>query len=164
MSARSEGGRGRQEWNDWIDRARGTDLLTIAESLGASLKKVAANEFGGPCPLCGGHDRFCVNIKKQLWNCRGCGKGGDAIALVRHVDSVTFAQAIGTLAGKIWTPTTALAKPAAAKGDTDDERRQHQKASWLWGQRSPPAGTIAETYLRQGQDATAGVSRPRWAS
>jgi Toprim domain len=27
-------------------------------------------------------------------------------------------------------------------------KRQHEKASWLWSQRRPIAGTIAETYLR----------------
>ena len=35
----------------------------------------------GPCPNCGGHDRFAINIRKQVWNCRGCHKGGDRIAL-----------------------------------------------------------------------------------
>jgi hypothetical protein len=28
------------------------------------------------------------------------------------------------------------------------QKRQHEKASWLWSQRRPIAGTIAETYLR----------------
>jgi len=36
-----------------------------------------------------------------------------------------------------------------AKGDPEYERRQHEKAAWLWGQRRPPEGSIAETYLRQ---------------
>lgn len=34
-------------------------------------------------------------------------------------------------------------------GDDDRERRQHEKARWLWGQRRPLAGTIAERYLRE---------------
>jgi hypothetical protein len=67
---------------------------------------------------------------------------------VRHVDGVTFAQAIETLASKTWTPTTALAKRAAAKSDPEYERRQRAKARWLWGQRCPPADTIVETYVR----------------
>jgi len=52
----------------------------------------------GPCPRCGGTDRFSINIKKQVFNCRGF-EGGDVIALVRHIDGVSFAEAITYLAG-----------------------------------------------------------------
>jgi putative DNA primase/helicase len=58
------------------------------------------NERSGPCPACGGEDRFSINIKKQLWNCRGCQTGGDVIALVRHLDGVGFEDALKTLAGR----------------------------------------------------------------
>jgi hypothetical protein len=34
------------------------------------------------------------------------------------------------------------------KGSSEYERRQHEKAAWLWSQRRPIAGTIAERYLR----------------
>ena len=34
------------------------------------------------------------------------------------------------------------------KGTAEHERRQHDKAAWLWGRRRPISGTIAETYLR----------------
>jgi Toprim domain/CHC2 zinc finger len=54
-------------------------------------------ERSGPCPVCGGRDRFSINIKKQVWNCRGCGRGGDAIDLVRHLDGVDFRTASGML-------------------------------------------------------------------
>jgi hypothetical protein len=36
--------------------------------------------------------------------------------------------------------------PSRLKND-DHERRQHQKATWLWSQRQPIKGTIAEKYL-----------------
>jgi hypothetical protein len=54
----------------------------------------------GPCPTCGGHDRFGVNTKKQLWNCRGCGKGGDVIALIQFIDDCDFREAIECLTGE----------------------------------------------------------------
>jgi hypothetical protein len=53
----------------------------------------------GPCPVCGGDDRFSINIKKQVWNCRGCSTGGDVIALVQHIDGSDFKGAVETLAG-----------------------------------------------------------------
>ena len=28
-------------------------------------------EFAGPCPHCGGTDRFSINTKDQVFNCRG---------------------------------------------------------------------------------------------
>jgi phage/plasmid primase-like uncharacterized protein len=43
----------------------------------------------GPCPVCGGTDRFSINTRKQVFNCRGFG-GGDVIAMVQHLDGCTF--------------------------------------------------------------------------
>ena len=57
-------------------------------------------ERAGPCPHCGGTDRFSINTKKQVWNCRGCAKGGDVIALVRHVDGIGFAETVEKLSGE----------------------------------------------------------------
>jgi CHC2 zinc finger/Toprim domain len=47
----------------------------------------------GPCPVCGGRDRFSINVKKQLFNCRGCGRGGDVLDLIQHLDGVDFVTA-----------------------------------------------------------------------
>jgi hypothetical protein len=52
---------------DGIERAREADILSVAQRLGARLKK-AGGEWVGPCTRCGGRDRFSVNTKKQLWN------------------------------------------------------------------------------------------------
>jgi hypothetical protein len=58
----------------------------------------------GPCPVCGGDDRFSINIKKQVWNCRGCSTGGDVIALVEHLDGCGFMEAVATLIGQPQAP------------------------------------------------------------
>jgi hypothetical protein len=56
---------------------------------------------------------------------------------------------------------------AVAKGDPEYDRRQHEKAQWLWHQRKPISGTIAERYLRQARGyggplpATLGFLAPR---
>jgi hypothetical protein len=57
-------------------------------------------ERSGPCPVCGGTDRFSINVRKQLWNCRGCQCGGDIITLVRHLDGLDFGEAVRLLAGE----------------------------------------------------------------
>jgi hypothetical protein len=49
--------------------------------------------------VCGGVDRYSFNVNKQLWNCRGCAKGGSVIDLVKHLDGVDFITACTTLAG-----------------------------------------------------------------
>src|SRR5262245_30310544 len=36
--------------------------------------------------------------------------------------------------------------PEPIKGSSDYERRQHDKARWLWSRRRPLLGSIAETY------------------
>src|SRR3984885_16248986 len=132
-----------------VEQAREADILALAERLGSKLKRAGATEYVGPCPVCGGKNRFGVNIKKQVWNCRGCGKGGDAIGLAQHAGGVTFAEAVAALSGE----TRASFKPSPRKRDPGaedgDVRRRREAGRWLWAQRKPLAGSIAETYLRK---------------
>jgi DNA primase len=71
-----------------LARARGVPIETEIERQGIKLRGRIAR--CGPCPRCGGTDRFGVNTKKVLWNCRGCGVGGDVIEFVEHLDQVSF--------------------------------------------------------------------------
>jgi phage/plasmid primase-like uncharacterized protein len=89
---------------DLIERARDADLLATAQALGARLKRVTRTELAGPCPVCNGTDRFSVNVKQQVWHCRGCAKGGGAISLVSHVRELNFRQAVAFLTGENTTP------------------------------------------------------------
>ena len=92
-----------------IDRARESHILEVALRCGAMLKRIAAHEWAGPCPVCGGRDRFAVNTRKQLFNCRGCGARGDAIAFVMHLEGCAFSEAIERLAGR---PIEARPRPS----------------------------------------------------
>jgi hypothetical protein len=76
--------------------------VRIESEIGRRNIKLSAGtvERCGPCPVCGGTDRFSINVKKQVFNCRGCGKGGDVIALVEFLDRCDFPTAVETLAGK----------------------------------------------------------------
>ena len=102
----------------------------------------------GPCPVCGGHDRFAINIRKQVFLCRVCDVAGDVIKLVQHIDACTFAQAIEILTGEEARPQ---ARPPAAPKKrciAEYESEQRRKARWLWAQCQPITGSIAERYLR----------------
>lgn len=81
-----------------IDRAKATRIEIEIERRGIKLSGTTERE--GPCPKCGGRDRFSINTEKQVWNCRGCDKGGDVIGLVQHLDGCSFAEAVEKLAGK----------------------------------------------------------------
>jgi hypothetical protein len=69
------------------------------------LKKVG-DEFIGPCPNCGGKDRFGINPHKLgkngkpgLFLCRQCKEGGDAIDLERFLSGTKFRDAVKDLSG-----------------------------------------------------------------
>ena len=141
---------------DYIARARSVPIVDVLAPRGHNLRR-CGGELVGPCPVCGGRDRFAVNLKKAVWNCRGCGKGGDVIELVRHLDGCGFNHAIEQLTGERsaavssgpHNKVTDHLKQKAKAEDAERQREQHRKAAWFWSQRQPIKGTIAERYLRQ---------------
>jgi hypothetical protein len=85
---------------EWIDKARDFALEDEIARRGIKLRRVTAIEFAGPCPQCGGDDRFSINTREQLFNCRGCGgKGRGVIDLVMFIDGIKFNDACEKLAG-----------------------------------------------------------------
>jgi putative DNA primase/helicase len=128
-----------------VARARAVPIETEIERRGIKLRGRA--DRCGPCPKCGGDDRFSINVAKRLFNCRGCGVGGDVITLVQHIDGVNFITACETLEGTRARPEWIFEQtPTAAEHDY--VREQRRKAAWLWSQRRPIVGTLAERYLR----------------
>ncbi len=87
-----------EAWNNFWEQARNADILAVAQSLSAKLKKYGS-EFIGPCPACGGVDRFSVNTRKGIFNCRGFG-GGDVIAMVAPAKSCTAIEAGERITGE----------------------------------------------------------------
>lgn len=82
-----------------IERARTVPIDGVIAERGIKLKRVGG-ELIGACPKCGGVDRFAINPKKGVFNCRQCEKGGDVIALVEHLDDIDFVAAVRLLAGE----------------------------------------------------------------
>lgn len=85
---------------DLVALTKNLDLLAVV-GRSASLRKVAANEYAGPCPKCGGTDRFHLHTGKG-WFCRRCtgaDKWHDAIDFRRWMYGETFARAVQALTG-----------------------------------------------------------------
>lgn len=67
-------------------------------------------ELCGPCPVCGGKDRFWV--RRDAWGCRGCGTGGDAIKYIEWLHKVNFKEATEMLGADSVPATTVKRQPA----------------------------------------------------
>jgi hypothetical protein len=118
----------------------------IARRGGLGLKRMGA-ELIGACPVCGGRDRFSINIKKQIWNCRGCAKGGDVVDLVQHLDGVDFKAAVQTLGGDETRPIAPVKPTVHQEKESDQEKTE--RALRIWDDASEVNGTLAEQYLRR---------------
>jgi hypothetical protein len=73
---------GQGVWTEWVERGINADILPVVQRYGARLKKSGTSEYEGPCPNCGGTDRFSVNIKKRICNCRKCDLKGSVVDFV----------------------------------------------------------------------------------
>jgi phage/plasmid primase-like uncharacterized protein len=131
---------------DLIERARAVDILPVAQRYGAKLKRIGT-EYVGPCPVCGGTDRFAINVIKQVFNCRGCAAAGDVIKLVEHITGGTFVDAIEKLTGETTeqeVDNVNLHKRAPQQPSTNNNAAL---AGRIWPASVSIAGTVAEHYL-----------------
>lgn len=67
--------------------------------------------LNGPCPVCGGDDRFYIFPDWQACGCRKCDKTWDAIGLVAAVEKISFGEAKRLLQGEGIVPRGPMAKP-----------------------------------------------------
>lgn len=108
------------------------DLLSLLFPAGQSKPK-GSGEWAGPCPLCGGIDRCCAWPERGRWWCRQCGKGGDAVDLLRLRDGLDYKSACAALgiapAPKGGKPSSPARRQRAVsgvrhKGDTGATKRK----------------------------------------
>jgi phage/plasmid primase-like uncharacterized protein len=124
-------------------------VLSIAEQR-SQLRKVAAAEWAGPCPKCGGEDRF--HASEDWFFCRQChGKRGDVIELVQWLGmAADFREAADLLAG---APLPAPSAKRQAAKERQAERPAWQQAKAEQVQRSAherlfaAAGEPGQQYL-----------------
>jgi CHC2 zinc finger len=140
---------------DWIAQARTVRIEDEIARRGLKLNGRGPERYG-PCPKCGGTDRFAINTSKQVWNCRGCQRGGDVISLVQHLDGCTFDAAAATLSrqdptgcgiGKNAAPDlpNRVLKPHRRSCCKSVERAREALA--IWSAAREPQDTPAWKYL-----------------
>lgn len=151
-------------FDDWKLRASQCDIVIAAERLGAKLKRVG-RELAGPCPVCGGRDRFAVNPSKRIFICRGAA-GGDVIGMTMHLCGLDFIGACEQLTGEPAPKGMSRTTDAQAKAEIERrreqaarERNQREKeeqadrekkavsAGHIWESTAPLAETAGEAYL-----------------
>lgn len=108
-------------------------------------------EYAGPCPFCGGRDRFRVwpSADRPGWWCRGCRRSGDAASFLQQRHGISYRDACRRLGV---APGTRSARPAALVADASPPNPK-----WQWRGRMfvglahecllSPAGQEAREYL-----------------
>jgi putative DNA primase/helicase len=148
----------------WKEKAEESPLLTVAQMFGAKLKR-HGTEWTGPCPYCGGKDRFSINAAKSKWHCRGFGGGRSPITLAAHIGNLPWKAAAEQLAGPCPSgPARPLsdaeqaerakrlqqsqaAQRAREAQQMQQEENSREAAKRIWDASKPIDGTLAQTYL-----------------
>ncbi|OJH46157.1 primase-helicase zinc-binding domain-containing protein [Paracoccus sp. SM22M-07] len=147
-------------------------MLDLVDRLAIGGLKRAGGELVGPCPGCGGTDRFSINTQKGVMFCRRCDAKGDQIALVQLVMGMEFPAALEWLVGARQELTPAQRAEQARKAAEHrrareaDAARHRQDAIALarkiWSAARPADGTLVADYLdRRGIRQRPGAQLPR---
>jgi DNA primase len=118
-------------------------ILDLIESDNGILKKAATTsggEYCGPCPFCGGNDRFRVWPESGRYWCRGCNKQGDAIQYLRDKRGLSFQDACSFLGRD---PGQHKDKPAA----TTWTQKESKAPAALWQNKAKSFLDGAINYL-----------------
>ena len=142
-----------------LEEAKAMPIEGIVGLLDIPNLKRAGNELTGPCPVCGGVDRFSISPRKNLFNCRQCG-GGDGIKLVELVQGCDFKSALSFLCGEAPAAISPeeqrrrARRAEEARRKSEAEARRYREAAiraakHIWSEAA--AGTLAHVsyYLKK---------------
>jgi CHC2-type zinc finger protein len=130
----------------WVQRARAVHINAVLRQRNIQLAG-HGGKLAGPCPVCGGTDRFAVHLGKQLFSCRSCGgKGHGAVSFVMFADGLDFIEAVERINN--------MPPPASEKTQTlivpiHDDEQTTSSALRLWREAGPIEGTVGIHYLER---------------
>lgn len=128
-------------------------VAEVLDRIGVTGLRAAGAERVGPCPLCGGRDRFGIHMRRALFQCRKCGiKGGDQVALVQAVLGLSFPDALKWLCGDAPAhidPEELARRRARARAE---EKRREEYEAKARRHAIEDAGRIWRGALRVGPD------------
>lgn len=142
-----------------LEEAKVMSVDTVLSMLGISNLHRTGAERVGPCPLCGGRDRFGINATSRAYQCRKCGiKGGDLVQLVRDIHGTGFKDALAFLCGEAVGQIDPVELQrrrdrAAAEAKRQDEyaermRQRHiADARRIWDEGKPAQGSPIHAYF-----------------
>ena len=124
-----------------------------------NLKKVASThggEWAGPCPACGGNDRFRVwpntNQGKGSYWCRSCDKSGDNIQFLIEFEGMDFKAACEYLDIEFTTKHRMDRQPQAASQKQPFQPATHQSPAELWQEKAEKFIAWAQLELGKNPD------------
>ena len=115
------------EFKAWVERAKAGSFETAMAICGFRPAKGFENakDRSGPCPNCGGRDRFSVLMTARKFNCRKCeAKGLNAVSLAMVGDRISFLDACRELTGE--DPPRADCRESAEEKAERERRRAAQ--------------------------------------
>lgn len=130
-----------------------TDLAQIYREHGFTAKLKTSEELCGPCPWCGGKDRFTIFLDQgkdslgRFW-CRQCGKKGDTIQFLRDIDGLSFNEAKAQLGYNTmsYAHSMAMAKIEATR---PFEGQETSPPGDIWQQRAKAVVAWASTQIQE---------------
>ncbi len=176
-------------FEEWIEEARALPIARALDLVAPHHSISRRTRFIGPCPGCGGVDRFSLNLKKGIFWCRKSAEGGDAIALARHVQGCEFLEAVEILTGRPAPGRTVSEEERAARAlrvtelearrtaeaqrlvaeENEFRSKEINRARKIWKAAGRIEGSMAEAYLRhrgvgvpQGAKLRASSELPYW--
>lgn len=143
-----------------LQQAHAIPIAEVADRLGIAGLQRAGGELVGPCPRCGGKDRFGLNLTSGVFQCRkdcGANSRGDQVSLVRFVLDLGFPQALEWLVGPREELTPAQRREIEQRAERNRRHRAvaeaHQRqqaiiaARGIWSRSVPAEGTPVRDYL-----------------
>lgn len=141
-------------------------IADVVHHLGIEGLRRGGGELVGPCPACGGTDRFGVNLRKGVFLCRRCDAKGGNLDLVMLVRGLEFKAALDWLMGPKLELSDEERRARAIRAEqnrlrnearAEKERRQAiMAARAIWEKGQPAEGTAVRDYL-----ARRGIDRAR---
>jgi hypothetical protein len=127
--------------------AKQIDLMGLIEPF-TRLKKVAAHEWAGPCPKCGGHDRFKVDPGRG-WFCRQCTGSEhwhDQIDFVMFYRGMEFKQALISLIGRTPISQAEIERMTTERQRREVDERENERVDTLKARHDLTASRCWERY------------------
>jgi hypothetical protein len=109
-------------------KQKGMDAVLAALDI-TNLKRDGPERIG-PCPRCGGDDRFGVNVRKGQFLCRRCDGKGDEIALVMFVLGLDFRAALDWICGPVQEISDDERRARAQRDQQNRDRKDREEAEF----------------------------------